>query len=179
MGPGGGRGDRRVILSIDPASRKTGWAVLKRGPDLLDFGVVRGREKGDTWDRIASIIEELHHVVGQVEQSHDGHIEHVVIEAPDVKVHRRYVGVQGLAVYGVAVGAIWQACLHHHGRAFMVRAGVWTGGHPKEHRARYVGACFPQYDPDQDKGFDAADAIGLGLWWLDGGEEHWRRAQTA
>jgi hypothetical protein len=53
----------------------------------------------------------------------------------------------------------------------------WTGGKPKKKRARWLAATEPVYAAyaPKDKGLDAADACGVGFWWI--GKRRWDSLQ--
>ena len=74
-----------------------------------------------------------------------------------------------LAVYGMAVGAIWAKlvqclCLKD---VHAVTEREWTRGLTKAKRQRQIGYAFPAYAQAAaaDSGGDVADAIGLCLWY--------------
>jgi hypothetical protein len=78
--------------------------------------------------------------------------------------------VQNQAAYGVGVGVIWHGLMAmRHELEFeihAVRADEWSRV-PKDRRAAMIAAMYPgQYQRIGDDGFNVADAIGLGRWWL-------------
>jgi hypothetical protein len=51
----------------------------------------------------------------------------------------------------------------------IVHENVWTAGQKPEVRAANIALEFPSYKEYQkydEPGLDAADAIGMGLWWI-------------
>lgn len=153
-----------MLLAIDPASERTGWAALETSnpvrPVLARYGVIRAR-KAVALDRIVEICSALRQFVAEVRP------EAIVIEVPSGHVGRRHGGGgAGLATYGVAVGAIWRELWGAAPIVEAVTEAEWTGGVAKERRALFMAQRFSNYRPDGDTGLDAADAIGLGDWYL-------------
>ena len=81
-----------------------------------------------------------------------------------------------MAVYGMAVGALWATLKSEMGLKPGPRGPIiidtvdertWTKGVPKRTRQRRIGFAFPAYANVMavDSGGDVADAIGLCLWW--------------
>ena len=149
-----------------------GYEALATAP------VVKGRLAAN--DRIESMLADLFDLVLEL------HPQAIVIEDTSGKVSRRHGGAgAGLAVYGKAVGAVWRtavdmsvadarnriamgllAATGEAAAVVMVPENEWTGGIGKRRRAMRIAAEFPGYRIEQDPGGDAADAIGLGRWWL-------------
>jgi len=91
---------------------------------------------------------------------------------------RRHKGAgAGLAVYGIAIGALWQVAMawstsgeprERQAQVCCLKENLWTNGVPKEDRIAAVAQRFREYRIEDDPGGDIADAIGLGLWWIRG-----------
>lgn len=110
----------------------------------------------------------------------------IVLEWTSGKVAGRHGGGgAGLAIYGLAVGALWQVCEYwatargQQGRlptVARVNENDWTQGRPKlgtrkpgqvcVSRVGVIAGLYPEYDRAKDPGGDIADAIGLALWYL-------------
>jgi hypothetical protein len=166
------------FFSLDPGSKQTGWAVLDGQEKLLDAGLLLpSRSRDDAAARLAAMKQDLWNLL-------DKHLPGaVVIEWTSGKVNRgRHGGAgAGLAIYGVAVGALWQVCefwvqarlAFHAARVVLVPENTWTMGRPKQRQSQrhtlsrvdLIERRFPNYVPEKDPGGDVADAIGLNLWY--------------
>lgn len=154
------------ILSLDPSSTAVGWAVFDCYPVTLEgFGVERCRGRKTPLDRMRRLATEVRAIVEQYQP------DKIVLEWADGKQHGRIKGrSQGLSTLGQAQG--WLACtLENMGHEPQyVPVGQWAGGTKKEKRASKLALAFPEYAgwaaKGRDRGFDAADALGLGSWWL-------------
>lgn len=152
-----------MLLAIDPASERTGWAVLDcSNPARLSlerYGVIHAR-KAVALDRIVEICSAVRNLVAEVRP------EVIVIEVPSGHVGRRHQGAgAGLATYGVAVGAIWRELWGAAPIVDAVTEAEWTARVPKAARAQLMARRYPTYRAEGDRGLDAADAIGLGDWY--------------
>lgn len=152
-----------MILSLDPSSTLTGYAVMARDATLIECGLLRPRPaKGPWWARCESVAGDIRELV----QQHG--VTQVIIETPSAHVGARHKGSgAGLAVYGAAVGWLAAYC------RFALRVEVepvsvdeWkSGARGKPHAL--AAAMYPRgYDAKADKGGDAADAILLARYWL-------------
>ncbi len=157
-----------TIFSIDPGSKRTGWAVLTEHEQLLQAGILTGSKGTDPAEfRIAAMCKDLRALLDEWKP------DTVLLEwsSGHVGQRRHHGGGAGLAVYGIAIGALWQTAVQwsmSDGRAAVVRCideNVWTNKVRKEDRTLAVAQHFPQYHVEEDPGGDIADAIGLGLWW--------------
>lgn len=153
-----------ILLAIDPSSTCCGYAVFI-DTTLIECGKVTPRRTKDAVnDRIDHIVAELVALV----REHGPEV--IVIEDTSGKVSGRHGGGgAGLAIYGKAVGEIRRAMLHTGVRVECVLENEWTRGMGKKgQRMLWCRAAYPtQYDAEQDKGGDVADAIKLGRWWLE------------
>jgi Holliday junction resolvasome RuvABC endonuclease subunit len=154
------------ILSLDPSSTACGWAILEGWPATLhSFGVERPRGRKCPVDRMRRITSEIRALVDQCQP------DKIVIEWADGKQHGRIKGrSQGLSTLGQAQGWLAATLETMDYEPQYVPVGQWAGGTKKERRAAAVAREFPDYAAwsakGRDRGHDAADAIGLGLWWL-------------
>lgn len=159
----------KTILALDPSSTRTGYAVLNEQEKLLEAGILKPRkEKDPPRERIEAITGDLWRLLEETNP------QAIILEWTSGKVGRRrhHGGGAGLAIYGVAIGAIWQMAEfwsridRGHPLVELVPENEWTGGRPKGERAAAIGRLYPQYQADRDPGGDIADAIGLGRWWI-------------
>ena len=162
-----------TLLSIDPSSTCTGYAVF-RNKRLVDAGLLKPTNRKDPpTKRIVEMVAELQGVL------HEKKPKVAVVEITSGKVNTRRHGGSGagLAIYGMAVGAMWQSLREYlvwgkiEGEVVCVPENDWIrhrakGQKSKAARIAEVAACHKKYDPDKDKGGDAADAILLGEWYL-------------
>ena len=161
-----------TILSLDPSSTKTGWALLDRSEQLLQGGLLTpDKQQCEPQFRIARMCSDLAQLLSEIEP------EVILIEITSGKVGKRHGGSgAGLGIYGLAVGAVWQAAeawvrllpseRQSETEIVLIRENDWTRGVPKADRIAGIESRFPEYSSDQDSGGDLADAIGLGQWWL-------------
>lgn len=161
-----------MILSLDPSSTIIGWAFLCKPRALVEAGLIRpDSPRAAPIDRIRSMVRDLRELLSE-------HVpDEILVEVTSGKVGlRRHKGHgAGLAVYGMSVGAVWQACeswaaqdLFGPGpkpRVHAIDENTWTRGQAKSRRIAAVAADFPQYDAATDPGGDMADALGLVSWF--------------
>lgn len=157
-----------MILSIDPSSTKTGYAVLN-GARLEEAGVVRGeRTRDPALERTIAMAGDLFELVTRYSP------EKVIIEMPGSGpgTGSRRGASSSLIAYGVACGYLYArmaAIRTHMGFDLVpVQVNTWTAGWKKTARQAAVMAMFPAYRPEVDKGMDCSDAIALGWWYLMG-----------
>lgn len=157
------------LLSLDVSSTAAGYAIFGTGPDDLGaFGVIKPRGRWDAVSRIKLIVD----AVTTVLTTH--HPASVVMEwnAGKAGLWTATGGrkVSGLAVLGQAQGAVWQAIRERGYAVETVTEDEWTKRVKKETRAEAIASQFTEYrdycSEGRDSGFDAADAIGLGWWFL-------------
>lgn len=152
------------LMAVDPGSRVVGFAVFRNG-ELADAGMIRAfKPSAPPLERILSLCADLLNLCDKHEPAT------VVIEMPSGHVSRgrRAIGGHGLTTLGIAAGAIWAALVSHlrPGVIQTVDPHVWTRGMGKRQRQRLVAASEPRYQADEDGGGDAADAIGIGRYWI-------------
>ncbi len=157
----------KVVFSLDPGSRRSGWAVFTQAGQLVQAGVLTpDKTRHCPPLRIGRMCDDLRRLLDEYEPAE------VLIEWASGHVgRRRHKGKgAGLAIYGAAVGALWQTVVAWaDGRATAVRCineNTWTNGVPKQARIVWLSQSFAEYAPEKDPGGDVGDAIGLALWWL-------------
>lgn len=156
--------DACTLLALDPSSTRTGYALFS-GERLTAFGYLTPfRTRDPPLKRIATMADDVRKLIIDYKP------HHVAIEVTSGKVGQRHRGEgAGLAVYGMAVGAIYfVARLQAEGHISGVTETEWTRGISKSKRQQAIAIHFPAYRARQaaDNGRDLADAIGVGLWWM-------------
>lgn len=156
-----------MIVALDPSSERTGYAAIDEVHRLIvDAGYLRGERTADTAQtRILAMEKELAGLVAERKPSV------ILIEITKGKVNKKRHGGAGagLATYGLAMGALWRTARDLVGDDRVVAIDEdWTRGVNKAVRARRIAMEFPQYRQamELDRGGDAADAIGIALWWI-------------
>jgi len=158
----------RRLLTLDPSSTCTGYALFTSGAELIDAGRLKPAKTLSAVDRIDQIVSDVQHLIAEEMPTC------IVIEITTGKSAGRLTRkVQGLGVYGMAVGAIRQACRDAMGKENVtsIEENVWTNSIPKRKRLQLLRIALPEYRAGKDPGGDAGDAIDLGLWWLGQNEE--------
>jgi len=172
------------VVGVDPSSSVTGCGVLSATGELVDAWKLtpKTRKYDQTAiQRIDTMCAELWDVLELAQP------QVVVVEITSGKVGQRHKGDgAGLAVYGMAVGAMWRvvwtwiARRNHNATSewecVPVPENVWTAGVAKRKRMANIERIYSGYDPADDRGGDVADAIGLAAWWL---TDHRRRLMIA
>lgn len=178
------------ILSIDPSTRCTGWAVLDGlAPcDLVDGGLIKpstskrvdkDSPEHETPDlaswyaapelaaarRVIETLGDLSYLLDEFDP------KRIVVEIPSGKAGSASKrGAKGsLTTYGMGAGAVWADLrARRPGQVVGITERMWTAGAGnKMKRARSVEYTYPGiYRAELDKGMDLADAIGLGRWYL-------------
>lgn len=156
----------RLYLGIDAGIQTTGWATMRPGEALQDFGFLKPDTKGTpSFQRI----EELCHGLGALLEEHRPGVVVLEWDGGHVNRNRHEGGGAGLAVHGAVTASLWRDCVwwarRHGADVIVVPESKWTRGRPKPERALAVAGMFPAYRPELDKGFDAADAIGVLIWF--------------
>lgn len=156
-----------VIMGIDPSSTATGWALgspIGFGAVVKYADVIKPSARWSAIKRVEKIVEEMSLILEEYMPNI------VVIELPGPKVHRRVKSSNphGLAVYGMASGAVWGMCLFHptleDSKIIIATPNKWTEGSSKNHRKRRALGVYPGYKPSLDQDGDMADAICLCDW---------------
>ncbi len=146
-----------MLLSIDPSSTRTGWAI--GDTEIVAAGAITGRGK-DYVKRSVNMKEKLCDLIC----NHD--VTRVIIEIPNGKTHGRLHGknISGLPVYGFAVGMLYSILEYHFHDINYVDQNTWTRGHNKTYRKPIAMQLYPEYANMTDSGGDIADAICLWDW---------------
>lgn len=162
------------IISFDPSSKKTGYAVLDGlAPEqLIDAGIL-------TPSKLAvGTVERLDTLCADIPGLFDEYNPNAaVVEITSGHVGKRHLGGgRGLAIYGMAIWAVLAKCRESLDKTsvYAVEENAWTRSIPKAKRAAGIAYTYPSYakiisgeaGKFQDAGGDVADAIGLGRWWL-------------
>lgn len=156
-----------ILLSLDPSSTITGFALLDERERLIKAAVFQPNKRNDLpLVRIDTMCADL----GNTLQTFAP--DTIVMEIPSQHVNkgRHTGGGAGLATYGLAVGHYRQElrsyCDGTDKTLVCVEPETWTNGRNKRHRIEWVERIYPQYSIEVDPGGDIADAIALGVWWL-------------
>jgi len=160
-------GNGHTILALDPSSSRTGYALLTEQETLREAGLLKpGKTTDPAAERIGAMCLDLAELLAALAP------DVIVIEWTSGHVGRKRHrgGGAGLAVYGIAIGALWQVARHYAApagaRVEIVAENDWTDGVPKPDRIGNIARLYPAYNPARDTGGDAADAIGLARWWI-------------
>jgi hypothetical protein len=150
-----------MLLAIDPSSTCVGYALFGEDGKLIEFGRLLPHKGDDAMQRIADLLADLE----RLWREHRPRT--VVIEVTSGKIAGRLGRVQGLGVYGMAVGACWQLLRSLAGARNVrtVTENEWTSGVPKRQRLGLLEARRITYWLANDPGGDAGDAICLGEWF--------------
>ena len=153
------------LLTIDPSSTRTGYALFDGPAKLLDAGYFKPIRATDSpLDRIFTMADDLAAML----ERHDP--ERILIETTNGKMHgNRRGGGAGMAIYGMAVGAMFATARIMTSDVEAILESDWTRRIPKDRRQAKIRVCFPQYAKlyHEDPGADVADAIGIGLYWFE------------
>lgn len=157
------------LVSIDPSSTCTGCAVfcLNTG-ELVEASKIKPKASDDAISRVLSTTDDITELLSKYRPTE------IVIEyvSQHVNINRHKGKGAGLAVYGFAVGAIWETTMEWWyqftdiSQPRLITPEQWTKGKKKKDRIDIIAALYPMYNRKNDKGGDVADAIGLGEWWL-------------
>jgi len=163
--------NNKMIFSLDPSSTRTGWALMKPPEQLIRAGLLLpDKQTAQSEFRIDAMCQSL----WQLMNLHQP--KTILIEWTSGKVGKRHKGGgAGLAVHGAATGALWREVLawlrwqppenQIDTKVLLVKENDWTRQIPKADRIAAVAAAYREYSPDDDKGGDIADAIGLNVWY--------------
>ena len=156
-----------MILMLDPSTTCTGYAMMKLDGTLIEGGFFRpNRTKDSAIERANAMCEDLVELLNETEFSA------IVVEVPTAEAHhKKDRHGKGLTTYGIGVGMIVRTILAsgQADKLVAVDQSTWTGGDSKTERADFVALAYANYRQaqDQDTGLDLADAIGLGLWYIE------------
>ena len=144
-------------------------------PNFVTGGIITAKpESKEPIDRIDDMVADVREMLGMFRPVL------IVVEITSGKVAgrlqfdkdgQRKKNVQGQGVYGMAVGAVQQACMdwakvHIGVEVLRVKENVWTQKKSKQQRADGIHLLYPTIDWTPDTGNDMADATGLALWGI-------------
>lgn len=149
---------RDRLLCLDVSSTAVGWAFLLGDGTPVRWGV----DRSTSTDPLVRTGELADWSVARA--ATEPTINRVVLEWQDHSNRTDHGATAATVAH--AQGAVWQA-LRALDRFPVVCVPVheWTAFEPKDKRADKVRLLVPEYRPDGDTGLDAADALGLGLWF--------------
>lgn len=162
------------LISIDPSSTRTGLACFD-GQDLITTEAITPIDI-DPWPRVCKIADWVGNHIDSFRP------DTVIVEmGKKVHGHKRWATAgSGMSVYGMAVGAVmWEVHKRQGpGRYEIVDANRWTQRQRSSGRGTYqvtkktrigeIEMIYPeQYSANKDAGGDIADAIAMGLWWME------------
>lgn len=172
-------GDISRLISIDPGSRRAGFAVLDLHENRVESATLVSSNLKDATSRLRMIGVQIDDLFSSETMAYGKPgvcLEPgcaVVIEVPSPsgtgKTRPGTMGY-GLTTYGRSVGrieAIAEGWVCSAAYVVTIDERTWTDRRSKRSRAAMVAALVPGYDVDKDPGLDVADAIGLGLWAAD------------
>lgn len=151
------------LITVDPSSTRTGYALWNRG-ELAEAGYIGPDRVADApLARIDAIGRELNAIVKTARPT----VAVVEVPAGGPGSASRKGAKTSLITYGLAVGYLLRLLLDAGiDRVVPIAETEWTKGRPKRQRQLAIAATFPDYSTENDRKADAADAIGLGLWWV-------------
>ncbi len=163
-----------MILALDTALRKSGYAVGPNPASIIECGILWAAKVELPEDRALSVAEDAICLVKQYG------VTQIIMEmpAPQAPSFHRYDKAsgqtvpfmpQGQADYGVACGTI-KAELRHRLPGVpieRVRSDLWSQKTKKAAHKIAAKLLHSGYDEDQDPDGDAADAVCLLAWLVD------------
>ena len=157
---------RLRILSLDPSLSVVGWCVADvdgREIEVARVGRVASSREGTPVERTRLLCEEVRRVAYDYAVMPTGYSKLVtaLIEVPSGRTAMRHRGGgHGLAVYGFAVGAIYEMFYSLLGHVETVDEGVWTGSRSKQVRKKIAVEHYEPLKRIKDPGMDISDEIG-------------------
>jgi len=153
-----------TVLGLDPASVKTGYAIAHGPDDVVDAGILLPcRTRDPAVQRVVDVGRELAALIDEHKP------DFAVVEIPSGHVRGKFNGA-GLTIYGMAVGYMLRVCVEKlpDARVECIDEQTWTAAVPKRRRQNAVATICKRYAQGRhaDTGADAADAIGLLLYWF-------------
>lgn len=168
--------DAPALLSFDPSSRATGWALMPLSGDLEpvagEAGVLKYPDAWPAWLRVRALREGALSLLDRL----SGRFDRVVVEVPGSAQAGRYRGSYATpGVYAAAVGVVFACACGAGVPVVTVESDHWTraGGGVGVRKGRRLGvlASASSYTGASDRGGDMGDAISLGAWYA------WRRGR--
>lgn len=157
------------VISLDTSSSCTGAAVFECGggpsPRLIHAARLQAKPKNrPAYERIDQIVDQALALVETY------HVDLAINETTTGKTSSRHSGHgAGLAIYGVAVGAVRQAMKARLGKQKVIDVleNDWTQRTTKLDRWYYCKASYPSFAgvwKADDGDYDASDAAYLFYW---------------
>ncbi len=160
------------IFSLDPGSKKTGWALMLAPERLVKAGLLLpDKQTAPSEIRIAAMCRSLWTLLNYHQP------KTILVEWTSGKVGKRHGsgGGAGLSVLGAATGALWRECVawlrwqppenQLETKLRLIRENEWCRSVSKRDRAAAIAAMFPEYKIENDPGLDISDAIGLNIFY--------------
>lgn len=145
-----------IVLVLDPSSQVCGYCLFD-DEKLIEGGCIRpSKDHPDWWVRTASMCNQV------IDTIREFKVDHVVIEDPGFM--SRY-SAKSYGVIRSAFGMFVFSAMRTGATVDLVPANVWTRGKSKSDRTK-LSTMNVKYDQSKDQGQDAADALGLGLFWI-------------
>ena len=153
-----------MILCLDPSSTRCGYALMSAPAHLHEAGLLQPKPRKLTLlPRVRQFAADVAALVSEFKPTA------IVIEV-STTCHgsARSAGYTAtLGVYGLAVGYLLRTIETLGPAIDTVEATIWTERVPKDRRTATIARLYPgRYHAESDPGGDAADAIGIGRWWL-------------
>ncbi len=152
-----------MILAIDPSSTALGAAMFSDAGRYIRSEVCKpDQPRAEAAERSHQIGRYLAELLAECAAAGET-IRIAIIEEPPSFMK---VEFGNKAVQQVAFGIVYHVCrLARIPSIVVVNPATWTRGRHKEHRAFHIRRRFG-IPPEQDRGNDATDAIGLAEWWI-------------
>jgi hypothetical protein len=157
------------VFTLDPSLTAVGWCaadIEDRNVEVRHVGKIVPPKQGTLIERTHALTEGVRTVIyDRVIEGAEITLE-VVIEIPSGRVSMRHAGGgMGLARYGFAVGALYQALETLWGDQVHAVDENWTGSRSKETRQKIAFQHYPAMKRIKDPGYDISDAVSLAVWW--------------
>ena len=158
-----------ILISIDPSSTCFGYAVfstvtndLRQSWKLLQAALLLPDKGG-----LSATVR-----IDQLRRYKDGPDQptRAIVEIMGTKQFAKAASGRrsSLPVVALAMGRAWGVCVQELGYYVDTVDIAWTQGTTKEIRKAHAHAEYSNYyDPEQDPGGDAADAICMAEYWLE------------
>lgn len=158
--------DSEIILALDPSSQAIGYALMDASFHLLVCGVILPAKRDMlAMMRIEDMVAYLPTVIERF--AREGRTPtRVLVEVMTEPQYSRQPGrVSALVVCANAQAAAWWECRRMMpGKTYWI-PNTWCRGQSK--RVRLLTAMtYKNYNPAEDTGMDASDAICIARWWL-------------
>jgi len=155
------------LLALDPDSNVVGWAQFE-DEKISCYDVIKAPKNHKSWERIRWLGKKVRDLTFVFQRAYP--TGQIVMEWPDRSLHAgvRNTNAWGLAVYGAGAGYVAGVIDYHFpGTLTLIPAEVWTRGRTKPARQMTAKFADPEYDPEKDPDAHKADAIALGVFFLE------------